>query len=135
MSGSGRVRVLKFFSGSGRVGFWNISSGSGRVRVWHDGFGSGFGFFVINIFPKIDPPFPFYCIFRHYFFSKFKNWKKFLKISVKNKKNLKKKILVWLFQWKLYVYFDKNTYFLYIRVFSGFRVGFAIFRVRVGSGL
>ena len=27
MSGSGRVRVLKFFSGSGRVGFWNSSSG------------------------------------------------------------------------------------------------------------
>ena len=60
MSGSGRVRVLKFFSGSGRVGFWNISSGSGRARVWHDGFGSGFGFFPINIFPKIDPPYPFF---------------------------------------------------------------------------
>ena len=44
-SGSGRVRVLNFFSGSGWVGYWIFFSGSGRVRVILLGFGSGFGFY------------------------------------------------------------------------------------------
>ena len=69
-------------SGSGFEIFFGFGSGFGIflwVRVWHDRFGSSFGFFIITFFPKNDPPWPFYCIFMHYFFSKFKNWKNFLK--------------------------------------------------------
>ena len=40
-SGSGRVRVLKFFSGSGQVGFGFFFSGSGRVLIFFFGFRSG----------------------------------------------------------------------------------------------
>ena len=52
MSGSGSVRVLKFF---------RVQVGSGfeiflRVQVRHDEFGLGFGFFCNQYFPKIDPP-------------------------------------------------------------------------------
>ena len=51
--------------------------------------------------------------FRLGFFSK-----NFLKNKKKKLKNFREKILVWLFEWKLHVYFEKSTYFFHIQGFQ-----------------
>ena len=82
-SGSGRVRVLKFFSGSGRVLKYFFGFGSGSGLTWR--VRDGFRVFSNHYFSKNWPSLPFLLNFYALFFSKFKNWKNFLKIILLKK--------------------------------------------------